>query len=146
MQEWLLVFHILGAAAWIGGGLYGWYSYAQLARAEGGSGTSLTTLIKTGNRYFGPASGLTLLTGVGLVLNSDAWGWTDAFVLIGLGVFVFSAIWQPLVASKAQAKLLEASAGEGSIGEAMGRFQRVSLVDLGILLVALWAMVMKWGT
>jgi hypothetical protein len=49
------------------------------------------------------------------------------------------------VASKVQAKLLEASGGDGSISEAMGRFQRVSLVDLGILLVALWAMVMKLG-
>jgi hypothetical protein len=102
-------------------------------------------LARTADRYFGPAAGLTLLTGILLVLAVDPWGWTDAFVLVGLGVFLFSAIWQPLVANKVQARLLGALAGESDTGEALGAFHRSAAVDVAILVVAVWAMVSKLG-
>lgn len=145
MRDWLLIFHILGAAAWIGGGLHSWFSYTQLARAAETSGSSLVTLSKSADRYFGPVAVLTLLTGVVLVLTEDAWGWGDTFVIIGLGVFLFSAVWQPLVSSKVEKRLLDASEGRGSLGAAMGAFHRTAMVDVAVLLVALWAMVVKLG-
>jgi hypothetical protein len=109
------------------------------------AGASVPLLARTADRYFGPAAGLTLLTGILLVLAVDPWGWTDAFVLVGLGVFLFSAIWQPLVANKVQARLLGALAGEGDTGQALSAFHRSAAVDVAILVVAVWAMVSKLG-
>lgn len=145
MRNWLLVLHILGAAGWIGGGLYSWYSSNMLAR-DGASNAGAARLIaSSADRYFGPVAVLTLLTGIALVWTQEAWGWTDTFVLIGIGVFVFSAVWQPLVAAKSEERLLAAiESGEGA-GPALGAANRVALVDVGVLLIALWAMVVKLG-
>ena len=145
MRDGLLVLHILSAAAWIGGGLYAWYAFTHLARAGGEAGASVPLLARTADRYFGPAAGLTLLTGIVLVLTVDPWGWTDAFVLVGLGVFLFSAIWQPLVSNKVQARLLAAVDGEESTDQAIKGFHRASAVDLATLVFAVWAMVTKLG-
>ena len=145
MRDWLLFFHILGAAAWIGGGLYGWFSYAQIAKDSTRAGGALQTLSKTGDRYFGPAAVLTLLTGIALVWTQDPWTWNDTFVLIGIGVFVFSAVWQPLVASKVEGRLLEAVESGGDVPGAMAATNRIMAVDAAVVLVALWAMVVKLG-
>lgn len=145
MRDWLLIFHILGAAGWIGGGLYTWYASNQLARNSDTAGNAARILAGGADRYFAPVAVVTLLTGLALVWTQEAWGWTDTFVLIGIGVFVVSGVWQPLVASKAEERYLVAmESGEG-ISEATGALNRAALVDLGILLVALWAMVVKLG-
>ena len=140
-----MILHILGAAGWIGGGLYSWFASNQLARNSGPNGNAARLIAGSADRYFGPVAVVTLLTGIALVWTQEAWGWSDAFVLIGIGVFVFSAAWQPLVASKAQERLLAAiDSGDGA-GPALGAANRVALVDVGVLLVALWAMVVKLG-
>jgi uncharacterized membrane protein len=145
MRDGLLVLHILSAAAWIGGGLYSWYAFTHLARAGSEAGDSVPVLARTADRYFGPAAGLTLLTGIVLVLTVDPWGWTDTFVLVGLGAFLFSAIWQPLVSNKVQARLLGAVSGEGDTDRALGGLHRSTAVELAILVFAVWAMVSKLG-
>jgi hypothetical protein len=145
MRDGLLYLHIIGAAGWIGGGLYGWFSSVQLARTAETSGGALATLGKAADRYFGPVAGVTLLTGIALVWTQDAWSWNDTFVLIGIGVFVFSAAYQPLVASKTQDRLLAAvESGEG-VDSAISATNRTAAVDLAVVLVALWAMVVKLG-
>jgi uncharacterized membrane protein len=145
MRDWLLFFHILGAAGWIGGGLYAWHAYTQLGRNTETSGRALETLSKKADRYFGPVAGLTLITGIALVWTQDAWTWTDTFVLIGIGVFVFSAAFQPLVSSKAQDRLLAAVESGSGVDDALSRAQRVFAIDTAVVLVALWAMVAKLG-
>jgi len=145
MRDGLLTLHILSAAAWIGGGLYSWYAFTHLVKAGGEAGDSVPMLARTADRYFGPAAGLTLLTGIILVLTVDPWGWTDAFVLVGLGVFLFSAVWQPLVANKVQKRLMGAVAGEGNTGQALGVFHRSTALELATLVFAVWAMVSKLG-
>ena len=145
MREWLLFFHILGAAAWIGGGLYGWFSYAQIAKDSSRAGAALQTLAKSADRYFGPTAVLTLLTGIALVWTQDPWTWNDTFVLVGIGVFVFSAVWQPLVASKAEGRLLAAVESGGDVPGAMRVASRSMAVEVAVVLVALWAMVVKLG-
>lgn len=145
MRNGLLVLHIIGAAGWIGGGLHGWFSYIQLARASETSGKALETLAKTADRYFGPIAVLTLLTGIGLVWTQDAWSWNDTFVLVGIGVFVFSAAYQPLVGVKTEKRLLAAvESGEGVEG-AIRASHGTFAVDVAVVLVALWAMVVKLG-
>lgn len=145
MREGLVFLHILGAAGWIGGGLYAWHTYTQLARNTETSGRALETLSKRADRYFGPVAGLTLITGIALVWTEDAWTWTDTFVLIGIGVFVFSAVFQPLVSSKTEQRLLASVESGSGVDDALRGAQRVFAIDTAVVLVALWAMVAKLG-
>jgi hypothetical protein len=93
MRDGLLFLHIVGVAGWLGGAAYAFYTYSALAPMEpAAAGPALQRLKKVEDRFFGPARGLVLLSGVGLVLTSEAFGWSDAFVLIGLGAFLISAI------------------------------------------------------
>ena len=145
MHNWLLFFHVLGAAAWIGGGLYGWISTTQLARNPGRVGKSLEIISSAGGRFFGPFVGLTVLTGIALVWTEEAWGWSDAFVLIGLGAVVFSGAWQPLVAQKADTALIEKVGAGDDATEELSVFNRTALIELAVLLFVLWSMVFKLG-
>jgi hypothetical protein len=88
---------------------------------------------------------LTLLSGIALVWTQDAWTWTDTFVLIGMGVFVFSAAFQPLVASKTEKRLLAAVEEGSDVDPAVKASHRVFAIDLAVVLVALWSMVVKLG-
>lgn len=143
MRDGLLILHILTAATWIGGGFYSWYSFTQLAKAGSEAGDSVPRLAATADRYFGPAAGLTLLSGIALVLLVDPWGWSDVFVWIGIGVFVFSAIWQPLVSSKVQTRLLGSLEGNGDTSAAIAGFNRSTAIEMATLVIAVWAMVAK---
>jgi len=145
MREALLFLHVLSAATWIGGGFFAVFAYGRLAGSGlDSAGRALRRLSEGGSRYFGPAAGLTLLTGIMLVLTSDPYGWGDAFVIVGLSAFVFSAAFQPLVSGKAEERLLAAvDEGSASVRSELGIFYRNSAIELGVLVFALWAMVAK---
>jgi hypothetical protein len=146
MRNFLLFLHIVGAAGWLGGGLYGFQTYPQIARiGPPVGGDALKELEKRGRMYFGMTSGLVLVTGVALVLTSDAFGWTDGFVLVGLGAFVLSGVVQSLAGKKANVGLTEAAATGTGIEPAVRSWQFASVWDLAILVVVVWAMVTKIG-
>ena len=75
MQETLLVFHLIGVAALLGGAFLMLIIGPRMA-GEGGEaalGWACTASLLT-RGFFIPAGILTLLTGIGLVLNGAAWG------------------------------------------------------------------------
>ena len=145
LRSFLLFIHIVGAAGWIGGGLFAMFGVGNLARAGGpGNGRAIEVLVEKAGIYFGAMFALVILGGVGLVITQDQWGWTDTFVWVGIGAIVVSGVWQGLYASKADAKLLEAVKNESQDRlEALSKWRRTAWVDVAILLVALWAMVTK---
>jgi hypothetical protein len=145
MRDFLVFLHVLSAAAWIGGSLYAMYAYSRIT-SVGGSGAILKAVSERGGRYYGSSAGLTLLTGILLVLTQDPWGWGDLFVIIGLSVFAFSAVYQPLIATKTEERLLAAAAGDGDVTSALRSFYGVTGLELAVLLFALYAMVAKLGT
>jgi hypothetical protein len=145
MRNLLLLFHIVGAAGWLGAGLFAQYAYTRLTRdALTAAADSMEAIGKKASLYFGTMSGLVLVSGIGLVLTSDTYGWADAFVIIGIAAFVLSGIWQSVVANRADARFLAAVKGDG--GDplvALKRWRRVSSVDLAILLFTVYAMIAK---
>ena len=146
MGDLLLFLHVLGAAGWIGGGLYTFFIVPRLARKGQEASGTLHEIAGSADRFFGPVAGLVLLTGIGLVFESEAYGWSHAFVWVGIGVFVLSAIWQPLVGSKVEERLLGAVSGAGpDVGSAVSTWRKTAMFDVVIVLVALWAMVVKLG-
>ncbi|HEX5696074.1 MAG TPA: DUF2269 family protein [Acidimicrobiia bacterium] len=146
MRDGLLFLHILGVTAWLGGGLHSAYTYSALARMEAAAaGPAIERLHKLEDRFFGPATLVVLLTGIGLVLDSEAYGWGDTFVIMGLATFVIAAILGSTVGKKNGLRLVAATSSGSGVSEALRSWQRSALWDVLILLVTLWAMIVKLG-
>jgi uncharacterized membrane protein len=146
MRDGLLFLHIVGVAGWLGGGVYALYTYSALATMDpAAAGPALQRLKKVENRFFGPASGLVLLSGIGLILTSEAFGWSDTFVLIGLAAFVLSAILGATVGKKNSERLVEATSAGSGVTEALKSWRRGTVWDFLILGVVIWVMITKIG-
>ena len=146
MRDFLLVIHIVGAAGWLGGGLFGAFAYPTVARSGPPAAAGILAVFeKWGGAYFGVTSGLVLLSGIGMVISSEAFGWSDTFVLIGLGAFLVSGIVQSTIGGRANKRLAAAAESGTGIEEAVSSWRRISLVDIAVLLVVVWAMVTKLG-
>jgi uncharacterized membrane protein len=146
MRDGLLFLHIVGAAGWIGGGLYATYAYSTVAHIGPPSAAGvLRALDKRASVYFGVTSGLVLLSGIALVITSDAFGWGDAFVLVGLGAFLFSGIVQSTLGRKANERLIEAAETGDDLPKAISSWRLLSYLDAAVLFVVVWAMISKLG-
>jgi hypothetical protein len=146
MRDVLLFAHIVGVAGWVGGGLYAVYAYSTVARLEPAAArAAIEGLQKRDDRFFGSWMGLVVLSGVGLVLTSEAYGWGDTFVLIGLGAFVLTGILNAIVGKKNNERLAEASSSGSGVAEALRSWRRGSVWDFVILFVVIWAMITKIG-
>jgi len=147
MRDVLIFLHILGVAGWLGGGIHSVFTFSAVADLEPeAAGAAIQQLNKREDRYFGPSLALVLLTGIGLVLTSDAYDWGDTFVLIGLGVFVVAAILNSTIGKRNGQRLVDAGAAGSGIREALKTWRRGSVWDFVILFVALWAMITKLGS
>lgn len=140
MREFLLIIHILSAAAWIGGGLFSLVSFPALARQVGVKEVGRLDE-SIGSKFFGSAMVLLLLSGIALVLTSDAFGWGDAFVLIGIGVIVIEGALQGAVFGPRMARAYE-SESLSAFGQA---FKISGAASLALVVAAVWAMVTKIG-
>ena len=140
MDGLLLSVHIFAAAVWIGCGVYTSVSYPKHA-ANGTLRGVMAVDQKLGAIVFGSAIALLLLSGVGLVLMSDTFGFAHAFVLIGIGVIVLSSILESTVFGPATKKMLE---DEGAT-QLPSIFKWALPVYILIFGFTIWAMVTKLG-
>ena len=146
MRDVLLFFHIVGAALWLGGGAYGLISDSTAARLQPpSSGEALKTLEKRATVYYSVASGLVILSGIGLVMVSEAFGWGSTFVLIGFGAFVASGIIQSTIGKKSNERLLEAATTGVDVEPSIKASRRVSMLDFLVLSIVIWAMITRLG-
>lgn len=142
MRELLLTIHILSAAAWIGGGLFASLSFSQLIKTSGLK--SIAALEETlGSKFFGSAVGLLLLSGIGLVLTADEYGFGEMFVLIGIGVVVIDGVIEGAIVGPRAKKLTEAA--EDRSADYLKLLTQSSAVHLVLLVFAVWVMVAKLG-
>lgn len=137
----------MGAAMWVGGGIYSMYAYSQIGgRRVDGAGSAMHALADRNGWYFGIANLLVLASGIALVAMQDEFGWTDAFVLIGIGGIILEGAWQGLVVGKADKKVLEAFDGSGEDPvAAVRRHRTVAYGDLAILSIVIYSMINKYG-
>jgi uncharacterized membrane protein len=142
MKDLLLTVHILSAAAWLGGGLFAMVSFPRQA-AESGLKKLLALDEAIGSKFFGTAVGLLLLSGIGLVLDSDAFGWGDGFVLIGFGTIVVDGALEGAVFGPALKRIARAEPED--VGAFKRLFRRSGAVHVVLIVFAVWAMVAKLG-
>ncbi|MCI0425998.1 MAG: hypothetical protein L0Z49_11465 [Actinobacteria bacterium] len=140
MDGLLLTVHILSASVWVGAGIYSSVTYPRHA-ANGTLRGVVAVDQKLGSIVFGTAIALLLLSGVGLVLMSDTFGFGHAFVLVGIGVVVVSSILEGAVFGPANKRVME-----GGDPVVLPRVFRWALpVYVVIFGFTIWAMVTKLG-
>jgi len=86
LYEILLFGHITTAILWIGAG-FSLVVLALLAERrddDDGLRTSLDVANRLGNVYFVPVSALVIVFGIGLVVESDAWSFSELWIVLGL--------------------------------------------------------------
>ena len=148
MRDTLLIIHILAAGAWIGGSLTVRFLTGRMRTAGHDTGANfMAAYERMGRAYFPPAAIVILLTGILLVLDSDFYAFRNTFVIIGIlvvvaGALLGSLIFDPIAQT---AKAAHAAGDDAAVGRAYARFNTLGLVDIGILLLAVVAMVAKFG-
>lgn len=142
----LLILHIAGAGTWLGANvvqavvpplaakrssevLAGWY---QITSAMS-------------KRLYIPAAVIILITGVLMVLDSEAYGFGTLFVTIGFGMIVIGALLGSLVFGPGgeQAAVAVESGDGNAIRRAVARLTRYGLIDTLLLLFTITAMVIR---
>lgn len=146
-RDVLLVLHIAGAGTWLGANVVQAVVPSAAARA-GASALAgwyrITSLLST--RLYIPAAFLILITGVLLVLQSDAYGFGSTFVTIGLAVIVIGALLGRFVfgpGGEAAAAAVESEDGD-AIRAASGRLATFGIIDTLLILFAITVMVLRW--
>jgi uncharacterized membrane protein len=149
LYDWLLLLHIVAAMVWVGGTVLLTAFATRVVRD--GDADVVTRFI--GNlRVIGPLvlapAPITLIAiGVWLALRSDAWGFSQLWIQLALGLFAGAFLIGAAHQSRT-AIAAERAAEGGDAGEAarqLGRWLWGSRLILLLLVVATWDMVFKPG-
>jgi len=150
MIDWLHLIHVLAAMVWLGGG-----SVLVLVAARTRSSSNPEAIAEfarlipyIGIRVLGPAWIVVLVTGVGMVLLSSEWRFTQLWILIALGLFAVAFLIGAVFMSQAGIRLDRAARGNDPQANLPSLLQRWLVgysVVLAVLLVAVWDMIFKPG-
>ncbi|MBA2338603.1 MAG: hypothetical protein H0V96_12780 [Acidimicrobiia bacterium] len=148
MRDLLLIIHIAATAVWLGASVTQMVVGPQLSRQSPQVASAwMTAAMGLGRKLYPPAGLLVLLAGTGLVLVSDVYSFSDAFVVVGFVVIILAAVLGARVFTPAAGKAAEAfRAGDTTAANAaMATIVRFGVLDVVLILVAITAMVMRWG-
>jgi hypothetical protein len=138
VAEFLLIIHILSAAAWLGGSFLIGFAGPRMAKAGGESLVSwLGVLLEAGTKFFLPAGLLTALSGILIVVVEEHHSWSEVFVGIGLVVAVVVLSIGLFVNGPAgQGALAAIKAGDMPTAVANARKAAIGGIAMMLLLVA----------
>jgi len=148
MRNLLLIIHVLAVGVWLGASVTQLMVGPRLTRQSSEVAAAwMTASMSLSKRLYPVAGILVLLTGIWLVLQSEVYGFADVFVTIGFVVVIVSGVLGGRVLAPAADTAAKAfGAGDTTAGTAaMVRIARFGLLDVVLLVVAVAAMVMKWG-
>ena len=151
-STWFGIFkivHVGFAVFWVGGGLL---LTALALRAERSKDPEdLATIARqatfVGEKLFAPASGIVLLMGIVMVINSPEIGFGDTWVIIGLIGFAISFVTGIAVLAPRARRLVELFDTVGSTAPqtqaAIREILLISRVDVAVLVIVVFDMLMK---
>lgn len=142
MRDVLLTIHILAAAGFVGGGVYSLSSFPGSIR-EYGLRRAMERDEAVGRVFFSVAVGVLLLSGIALVLDSDVYGWGDAFVWVGIGVIVLDGIFEGAYLQRKGRQLAEMD--EPPAPAVRSLLWQSGVVTAVFAVVAVYSMVSKLG-
>lgn len=147
LREVLLVLHIAGAGIWLGANVIQAIAPAMTARQGPAAAAGwFRVAAKLGNRLYVPNALLILVTGVFLVLQTEAYGFGSLFVTIGFAMIIVGALFGVFVfepGSDRAADAIEAG-DQPTIKRAVSRVATFGSIDTLLLLITIAAMVTRW--
>jgi hypothetical protein len=148
LRDVLLILHIAGAGAWLGANIVQAMA-PSLAAKQGPAAHAgwYRIAARLSSRLYMPAAILILVTGIWMVLLSDAYGFGTLFVTIGLAMIIIGALLGILVFDRGSQQAATAiEAGEqAAIRSATGRLAGFGVLDTVLLLFTITAMVLRLG-
>lgn len=149
MRDALLIIHILAAGAWIGASATITFLNGRMRTAGHAAGSAfMAGYEKMGRLYFPAAAVVVLLSGILLVIDSDFYEFEHAFVVIGIAVFLISAVLGAKAFNPVAERIRAAhdEGDEGALATGYSRFRRLGALDLSLLVITVYAMVTKLGS
>lgn len=149
MQNLLLILHILGAATWFGANMVQMVVNPRIGDSGPQVAASwLRTTVKLGRVLYMPAALLILASGIGLVLNSDGYEFSDTFVSVGFLVVIVGAVLGMAVFGPTGRKAADAyESGDTQVVRASERrLAGFGILDSALVLIAIVLMVMRFGS
>lgn len=146
MDGFLLFLHIAAAGTWIGGNVAQFVLKPRFNTPSDRSSFWLGT-IDMGRKQYTPAALVLLGTGIWLVARNDAFEYESLFVAIGVVVVVLGAVLGMAVFAP-QGRKAAGLRQQGDEAGALAVERRLALaggIDTALVLVAVAAMVWKWG-
>lgn len=149
MYEIWKFLHVVAAIVWLGAGITLYLQFAYLGMNRDSAGLLKMTYMASwmGPRVFAPASVLTLVFGVIMVLTEDGLEFSDPFITIGFAGVIGSFILGMVFTEGRAKRYVEVAEAEGpdapaleKLGKEIGNF---SLADIVLLLFVVYAMVAK---
>lgn len=150
LYEFLIIVHILTAAVWIGGGVL---ISAIAARAWSAREDAQVVELShigdfVGNRVFAPATALLLASGAWAV-TEGSWEFSETWISIGFTAWILGLLLAIFWHRTEGTRIREAVTAGGAASPGARRIATASLLvgllELAILVVAVWAMVAKPG-
>lgn len=145
MRNIILWVHIGAAGIWLGANFTQAIA-APVMRAKGATAEAAwwLTTVAMGRRLYTPAAIVALLTGVELV-RSGAFGYGDAFVLIGIAMVVVSALLGVLVFARQGRHVAAGLEAGDDVQPLRARLVAFGRLDTALILFTMYAMVAKLG-
>ena len=148
LYDLLLFGHILAAMVWLGGGLMLVF-VARRARASDDPrtiGEFARSLSYLGPRVLAPAVIGVLVSGVALVLDSAAWDFAQAWVLIAIGLFAVAFLVGAVYLSRVALQLERSGGNDATLSRSLlDRWLIGYAVVLSVLVLIAADMVFKPG-
>jgi putative copper export protein len=148
LYDWLLLGHILSAMVWVGGGLMLVF-VARRARASTDPraivdfGQSLSYI---GPRVLAPSVVGVLVFGVWMVLESAAWDFGQAWILVAIGLFVVAVLIGAVYLSRVALQMVGSRREDARVSRALlDRWLLGYAVVLVVLVLIVADMVFKPG-
>lgn len=136
LYPWLLLGHVLSAMVWLGGGLM----LVFMARRAGASSDPRAiadfadNLSYIGPRVLAPSVVGVLVFGVWMVLDSAAWDFGQAWILIAIGLFVVAFLIGAVYLSRVALQLVRSQGQDAAVSQSLlNRW----LIGYGVVLIVL---------
>jgi hypothetical protein len=148
MRNILLWLHIIGGGTWLGANLTQAFVGPKLMANRETAPGWLRAVEKASGPLYGSAAGVLLVSGIILVLISDgAYSFGSVFVTIGIAVVIIGGALAGLVFGRRTRQML-ALYDSGQDAQVPAIYRTIGtwgIIDSLLIVVAILAMVSKWG-
>jgi uncharacterized membrane protein len=144
----LLFVHVLGAAAWVGGGTYNYLHGLSIRAAKDPvrmASFAHESQVFAG-KYFAPAALITVIAGVWLVFEGD-FGWDHFWILSGIVVWIYSIIsnvtWLTKLGNRVESLIAEKGPTDPEVRAAGQEMFRWRTIEVLLLVFVIFTMTYK---